>query len=206
MVPGSGDDLIEFSPTEERPGLPVIIFAARLIAQKGVKEFVEAARLIHLRGVRARFWLAGQPDRFNPSSVSAGDVNKWDKENNVEVLGQISDVAAIYAQAHLVVLPSYYGEGVPKSLLEAAACGRAIVTTDHPGCRDAIRHNETGLLVPVRDSVALANAIQYLIENPFRRREMGYAARRLAEREFAVERVVEAHTRAYEALLENSCG
>jgi glycosyltransferase involved in cell wall biosynthesis len=118
-------------------------------------------------------------------------------------LGYNSDIASLFAQSSIVVLPSYR-EGLPKVLVEAAACGRAVVTTDVPGCRDAIVPNETGLLVPPRDVVLLADAIQYLLENPERCKEMGQAGRKLAEREFAIERIVSAHLKVYRNLLETA--
>ena len=201
MIRGSGVDLAEMPCRKEAPGAPIVAFAARLLKQKGVEEFVAAARLLRERGVSARFWLIGDPDPGNPYSISAEQVEAWASEGVVEVLGHRSDVPDLYAQAHVVTLPSYYGEGLPKTLIEAAACGRPIVTTDHPGCRDAIVDGETGVLVPVRDAQALADALQALLEDPERRQAMGRAGRALAEREFAIEKVVDAHLEIYRRLL-----
>jgi len=116
-------------------------------------------------------------------------------------MGYRTDIAHQYAAANVVCLPSYYGEGLPKCLVEAAACGRAVVTTDHPGCRDAIRPDESGLLVPIKNEVALADAIQQLVESPDLRQRMGEAGRVLAEEAFAIEKVVDQHLRIYEELL-----
>ena len=201
MIRGSGVDLAQMPWREESPGVPIVVFAARLLQHKGVDEFVAAARELRARGVSARFWLVGDPDPGNPYSVGLRKVAAWAEEGAVEVLGRRSDVPELYARAHVVTLPSYYGEGLPKTLIEAAACGRAIVTTDHPGCRDAIKAGVTGLLVPVRDVGALADALQALLEDPERRQAMGRAGRALAEREFAVGTVVEGHLGIYRRLL-----
>jgi glycosyltransferase involved in cell wall biosynthesis len=120
----------------------------------------------------------------------------------VEVLGHRGDIAGVLAACSLVVLPSYYGEGLPKVLVEAAACGRAVVTTDMPGCRDAVEPGTTALLVPPRDAQALAQAIRILLEDPARRLSMGAAARRLAEREYAIEHIVAQHLELYRSLLQ----
>ncbi len=201
VIRGSGVALNEYPMCPEPDGVPVVTFAARLLKDKGVVEFVEAARILKARGVLVRFCLAGSPDPDNPTSVNEDEIREWGRQEIVEPLGHRNDIAELFARSNLVVLPSYYGEGLPKVLIEAAACGRAVVTTDHPGCRDAIKPGKTGLLVPVRDAVALADAIQSLIDDPERRRKMGKAARILAEREFTIERVVAAHMQLYEELL-----
>ena len=142
----------------------------------------------------------GSPDPGNPATVTDAELQQWDSEGIVRCLGQRSDIAALYAAAHIVVLPSYR-EGLPKSLVEAAACGRAVVTTDMPGCRDAIEPGVTGLLVPVRDAAALATAVQSLAADAGLRQRYGAAGRKLAEREFDIRHVVQAHLDAYDALL-----
>ncbi len=201
MIRGSGVDLAKVPCRMEAPGVPIVALAARLLKQKGVEEFVAAARLLRERGVAARFWLMGDVDLGNPGSVTSEQVAVWAAEGVVEVLGHRSDVPELYAQAHVVTLPSYYGEGLPKTLIEAAACGRAVVTTDHPGCRDAIEDGVTGLLVPVRDADALADAVQRLLEDTERRQAMGRAGRALAEQAFAIEKVVDDHLAIYRRLL-----
>ena len=156
--------------------------------------------MLKARGVAARFWLACAPDPGNLTSISEDDVLQWNQDGLVEVLGYQGDIPDLFANSNLIVLPSYR-EGLPKALIEAAACGRAVVTTDVPGCRDAIEPGKTGLLVPARDAVALADAVQSLIEDPFRRKQMGAAGRILAEREFTIEKVVDAHLAIYRELL-----
>jgi glycosyltransferase involved in cell wall biosynthesis len=204
MIPGSGVDLSAYAVTPLSKGVPAVIMAARLLRDKGVQEFVAAASLLAQRDVAVRFLLAGDPDPGNPATVTQNELSDWDKEGNVELLGYSNDISNLFSQANIVALPSYYGEGLPKTLLEAAACGRAVVTTDHPGCRDAIETGKTGLLVPVKDPIALANAIQRLIEDPELCYSMGQAGRALAEREFAIEKIVDAHLKIYKELEANA--
>jgi len=200
IIHGSGVDLAEYKFSPERDCQLVAVMAARLLKDKGVYEFVEAARVLRSRRVAVKMRLIGSLDSGNPTSVTKEDLQSWALEGIVEVLGYRDDIAAQYAQAHIVCLPSYR-EGLPKSLIEAAACGRAVVTTDVAGCRDAIIPNVTGLLVPVRDPVALADAIQKLVDEPELRREMGIAGRRLAEDRFAIKGVVDQHLQIYEEVL-----
>jgi glycosyltransferase involved in cell wall biosynthesis len=200
LIRGSGVLLAAYPMRPEPEGVPVVTFAARLLEDKGVMEFVEAARLLKRRGVTAQFWLAGSLDSGNLTSVSEDFLSQWSEEGVVKVLGQQSDIPNLFANSNIVVLPSYR-EGLPKALIEAAACGRAVVTTDVPGCREAIEPDSTGLLVPVRDAAALADAIQSLIEDSDRRKQMGVSGRALAEREFAIEKVVDAHLVIYHELI-----
>jgi len=201
MIPGSGVDLSEYKMADEaETDVPVVVMAARLLRDKGVYEFTEAARILKQDDVRVRFLLVGDPDRTNSSSVNESQLEVWREEGIVEILGFRSDIASIFAMSHIVMLPSY-GEGLPKVLVEAAACGRAVVTTDIPGCREAIAPDQSGLLVPPRDARALADAIKHLIENEDLRREMGRAGRALAEQRFSIEEVIAKHLSTYEALL-----
>lgn len=199
LIRGSGVNLQDYACLPEQTGRPVVVMAARLLKDKGVYEFLEAVRVLRQRGIDASFRLIGAPDPGNPSSVEQSQLDAWAAEGIVELLGHRSDIAQQYAAATIVCLPSYR-EGLPKSLIEAAACGRAIVTTNVPGCRDAIEPDLTGLLVPVRDPVALADAIQCLIESSTLRQRMGFAGRKLAEREFAIENVVRKHLDIYQEL------
>lgn len=201
LIRGSGVDLTRCAVRPEPEGIPVVTFASRLLKDKGVVEFVEAAKILHAKGVRFRFLLAGDVDPGNPTSVSPEELTAWSAEGIVEVVGFQSDVAGLFAASSLVVLPSYYREGLPKVLVEAAACGRAVITTDVPGCRDAIVPDETGLLVPARNAEALAAAIRRLIENPALRASFGQAGRQLAEREFGIEKVVNEHLAVYRRIL-----
>lgn len=201
MIRGSGVDLVNYPFLPELEGTPVVVMAARLLRDKGVFEFVGAARLLKSRGVEVVMRLIGAPDPGNPTSVDQAELDRWAKEGIVELPGFRSDIAEQYAAANIVCLPSYYGEGLPKTLVEAAACGRAVVTTDHPGCRDAIEPGVTGRLVPVKSATALADALQILIEAPERRLRMGKAGRELAEKAFSIDRIVEQHLAIYKELL-----
>jgi glycosyltransferase involved in cell wall biosynthesis len=203
MIRGSGVDLAQYDHTPLPPGLPVVLLAARLLADKGVREFVQAARLLKQQGVSARFCLVGSVDPANPASLADTELAQWANEGMVELWGQRSDMPEVLSSARLVVLPSYR-EGLPKILLEAAACGRAVVTTDVPGCRDAIDPGVTGLLVPVRNATALADALKELINDPERCQGMGSAGHALAERAFDVRQVVAAHLRIYQELIDKS--
>ena len=202
MVRGSGVDLAVYAPAPEPEGPVTVVVPSRLLCDKGIVEFVEAARILKRQGSPARFVLVGDAPKENPASVAQGLLDAWKAEGVVEFWGYRRDMPEVFAQSHIVVLPSYR-EGFPKALIEAAACGRAVVTTDVPGCRDAIRADETGRLVPVRDSAALAEAMRGLIEDRQLRLRMGIAGRKLAERAFSVEEVTRRHLEIYRGL---SCG
>lgn len=200
LIRGAGVDLDLCQALPEPAAPPVVAtMVARLLRDKGVWEFVEAARLLRARGVPVTMRLVGGVDAGNPTSATPAEVEAWQREGCVEALGERSDVPQLYAASHIAVLPSYR-EGLPKSLIEAAACGRAVVTTDVPGCRDAIDPDKTGLLVPVRDPGALADAIARLAGDAALRQAMGTAGRALAEREFNIERVARIHVELYDTL------
>ncbi|MBU2611903.1 MAG: glycosyltransferase family 4 protein, partial [Chloroflexi bacterium] len=189
MIPSSGVDTKKFSPSPEPEGTPLVILPARMLWAKGVAEFVYAARLLREDGIHARFALVGDTDPANPDAVPVNQLEKWRKEGIIEWWGWQEDMPPLYHQAHIVCLPSYR-EGTPKTLIEAAACGRPIVTTDMPGCRQVTHHQQNGLLVPVRDSRALAEALKILIGDAALRRQMGKKGRELAVAEFSLERVI----------------
>jgi glycosyltransferase involved in cell wall biosynthesis len=201
IIRGSGVNLDQFSPTPEPSGVPVVLLPARLLKDKGVFEFVQVARVFRTNGVSARFVLAGMVDMGNPTSLSQELLDEWVFERVVEHWGYRTDMPQVISNSNVVVLPSYR-EGLPKVLLEAAASGRAVVTSDVPGCRDAIVPGLTGLLVPVRDANSLAQAIAQLLEHPDQRLAMGLAGRKLAEEEFDVRAVVARHLELYEQLLD----
>lgn len=203
VIRGSGVHLSDYPCLPEPTGRLVVAMAARLLKAKGVCEFVEAARLLHDRGVDVEMRLIGSPDPGNPTSVTHQDIERWANDQYVRLLGFRNDIAQQYSQAHIVCLPSYYPEGLPKSLIEAAACGRAVVTTDMPGCRDAITPDITGILVPIKDPVALADAIQQLAGDSAKRKSMGAAGRVLAEEAFTIESIAEQHMCVYRELLGN---
>jgi glycosyltransferase involved in cell wall biosynthesis len=198
-IGGSGVDLEVFRPTPEPEGPVTVMVPSRLLHDKGIVEFVEAARILKREGLTARFVLVGDAPEGNPASVPQATLDAWESEGIVEFWGYRRDMPDVLGQSHLVVLPSYR-EGFPKALIEAAACGRAVVTTDTPGCRDAIIENKTGKLVPVRDSQALAGSIRSLIEDQATRREMGIAARKHAEQAFSIEQVTRRHLDIYQGL------
>ena len=183
VVGGSGIDLEEFSPAPP-PNGPCFLMASRLIADKGVREYCAAAALVRQRHPRARFRLAGWIDERQPSAITASQLDEWTAMAGVEYVGHVADVRPLLRECSAFVLPSYYREGVPRSLLEALAVGRAIVSTDMPGCREAVVSGETGLLVPPRDVPALAAALSRLVEDPALAEAMGRAGRRLAESRF----------------------
>ena len=203
MIRGSGVDLARYAHVPLPGGVPVVVLAARLLADKGVLEFVQAVRLLRQRGCEARFVLVGTVDTANPASFTDAVVSAWVHDGVVEWWGHRADMPQVLAAAQVVVLPSYR-EGLPKVLIEAAACGRAVVTTDAPGCRDAISPNVTGVLVPVRNAVALADAMEDLVKDPLRCKVMGDAGRALAEKAFDVRQVVAAHLQIYQELTDNS--
>lgn len=188
-VPGSGIDVGAFQSSPPPDGSPLVILPARLLWDKGVGEFVAAARLLRQRGSTARFLLAGEPDPLNPASIHPDQVTEWVREGVVEHAGWVVDMPSLLARCHVVCLPSYR-EGLPKALIEAAAAGRPIVTTDVPGCREVVTHGENGLLVSPRDVPGLADALQDLIEDAALRTRMGACGRARAAREFAFDTVV----------------
>lgn len=190
LIPGSGVDLATYRFSPERLGPVTIVLPARLLWPKGVGEFVEAARILRRRGVTAQFILAGAPDDANPSAVPTAEIQRWVSEGIVAHLGWTDDMPRVFAESHIVCLPSYYGEGIPKALIEAAAAGRPIVTTDMPGCREIVHHEENGLLVPTRDATAVADALQRLIETPALRERFGRRGRERAEQEFGIDAIV----------------
>ncbi len=200
LIRGSGVDTARFRPAPEPTGTPVALLVARMLRDKGVEEFVAAARLLRERGVDARLQLAGPVDLDNPATLDEARLRGWQSEGIVDWLGPIEDVAGLWARSHIAVLPSYR-EGLPKALLEAAACGRALVATDVPGCREIVRHEETGLLVPAKDAAALADAIQRLANDGTLRRRLGAQACAIAESEFAEEVVVRETMALYREML-----
>ena len=198
VIHGAGVDLTAFRPTP-LPAHPVVLFVGRLVRDKGVGEFVEAARLVRAMRPGVTFRLCGEPDPANPTSVSDAEVRRWVDDGIVEWLGQRWDMPQVYAEATIVALPSYR-EGLPKALLEAGASARASIASDAPGCREVIRHGTNGLLVPVRNGEALARAIDDLLSNDIALRRMGSAARSIVEQEYAVEGVVAETLALYEQL------
>lgn len=198
MIPGAGVDLRRITPRPLDPGRPVVILPARLVRDKGVEEFVTAARMLKARGIDATFRLLGDPDPLNPTSIPLDRLQAWEREGVVEWHRHTADIDAALGVAHLVVLPSYR-EGFPKTLIDAAAAGRAAAASDVPGCRDAIVEGVTGVLFRPRDAAHLAETIQPLIADRQALTRMGANARQHAVDNFDINLVVEAHMRIYDA-------
>jgi glycosyltransferase involved in cell wall biosynthesis len=202
LIRGSGVDIRRFFPQPEPSVTPLVVLPARMLWDKGVGEFVRAAGILQAKGVRARFALVGDCDYENPASVQPSQMHAWENEGVIEWWGWKEDMRDVYAQAAIVCLPSYR-EGLPKTLIEAAACGRPIVTSDVPGCREVVRHGENGLLVPARDAGALAKALIDLLQSPSIRSEMGRCGRTIAEKEFSMDLVISQTIAFYESILDN---
>ena len=204
LIRSSGVCLKRFAP---RPGgpetnssaFPNVLFVGRLIKEKGVFDFVEAARLVKSRKDEVGFQMAGAPDPGNPSSISADTLSEWRQEGAVDLLGHVDSITDVMELADVVVLPSYR-EGTPRTLLEAAAMGKPIVATDVPGCREVVRDGYNGYLVPREDPVALAEAIEKILSNPVLAHEMGLNGHRLVAEEFSVESVVQETFKVYEQI------
>jgi glycosyltransferase involved in cell wall biosynthesis len=202
VIRGSGVDLSAYSASEESAtSEPLVVLPARMLRDKGVLEFATAARRLRQQGCRARFLLAGPLDPANRSALTAGEIADLTRDGTVDWLGQVQDMPVLYRRAHIVCLPSYR-EGLPKSLIEACAAARPIVTTDVPGCRAVVAHEVNGLLVAPRDSAALADALQVLVESPALRRRFGAAGRARAEREFGVDAVISQTLQLYDRVVQ----
>lgn len=197
LIHGAGVDINVFHPVLNPSQPPCVMLAARMLWAKGVGEFVEAARMLAMRGVEARFVLVGEPDPANPAAISEAKLREWHGKSSVEWIGRREDMPSVWQSAHIACLPSYYREGLPKCLLEAAACGLPIVTTDSPGCREVIVDGIEGLLVPPREVEALADALERLIRHPELRKQMGAKARERAIRIFSEEQVITATLSVY---------
>lgn len=183
LIPGSGVDSDHLLPLPEPPGPITIGYAGRLLADKGLRSLISAQALLAARGTPVRLLIAGKTDPTNPASIPDFEVDAWRRQPGVEILGHVGDIRTLWAQAHIATLPSRR-EGLPKSLLEAAACGRPLIAADVPGCREVARHDENALLVPVDDVQSLADAIDKLANNANLRTRFGANSRTLVEREF----------------------
>ncbi len=204
VIAGSGIDLQAFSIQSPPSGIPVVVLPARMLWDKGVGEFVEAARHLRSKGINARFALVGRRDDHNPAAIPQSVLTAWAEEGAVEWWGHRDDMPAVYQTASLVVLPSYR-EGLPKVLLEAAASGKAIVATDVPGCRDIVRHEINGVLVQPRDWTSLAEGIERLLRNSEQREAMAVRGRQLAEKEWSSPTIVEQMLLLYREMLQARC-
>jgi glycosyltransferase involved in cell wall biosynthesis len=205
LIRGAGVDLDRFVPAPPRKGPVIIVLASRMLWDKGVREFVDAARLLRARGVAARCVLVGTPDAGNPSAVAEAQLNDWQERGDVEWWGHRDDMPRVLAQAHVVCLPSYR-EGLPTILIEAAAAGLPLVATDVPGCREVVHPGVNGLLVPARDAASLAAAMATLAADETLRLRYGRQSRRLAEAEFGIGRVSLATLDLYASLIDHRPG
>lgn len=203
MIRGSGVDVQHFHVLPEPQGKPSVALVARMLRDKGIVELVEATRILRAQSRDVRVILAGGLDELNPSCLHEDEIRKWEREGLVEWWGEVEDVRTVWAQAHVAVLPSYR-EGLPKSLLEAAACGRALIATEVPGCREIVQHEQNGLLVPVRASAPLARAISRLLDNADLRKKMAEHGRRLVVGEFGQAKVCAETLSIYEKLFRRS--
>lgn len=200
VIRGTGVDIDRFKPTANESLEPIILLACRMLWDKGVGEFLEAARLIRRQKTGVRFVLVGRCDTDNPASIQPEQLLRWQEEGEIEWWGHRSDMPAVLGNAAVVVLPSYR-EGLPVSLLEAAACGKPIIATDVPGCREVVRHRVNGLLVPPRNASALMEAIAMLLENPELRNELGCRGREIVVKEFSSTLVTQQTLALYYELL-----
>ena len=196
--------MIEYLPTPEPEGIPLVILPSRLLWEKGVGEFVAAARRLRGEGVEARFALVGDTNPSNPRALPESQINEWTCEGVVEWWGRRSDMPEVYAQCHIVCLPTTYGEGVPRVLLEAASCGRPIITTNLSGCREAVIDGENGIVVEAGDLDALSESLKGLIEDPQRRVRYGKRGRELAEKKFSDLSIARETLAVYQGLLARS--
>ncbi len=201
LIPGSGVDIRALTPRPEPAGTITIAFVGRLLEDKGIRVLVDAHEILSRRR-EIRLLIAGLTDPANPTSLPAAEIENWRKRRDVVLLGFVEDIAGLWSQANIAVLPSRR-EGLPLSLLEAAACGRPLVATDVPGCREIARPGVNALLVPPDDPQALAEAIDRLASDPVLRRNFGAAGRQIVEREFSDERVGRDVVSLYHRLLQN---
>lgn len=201
LIRGAGVNVSEFIPTTEPSKPLVIILIARMLWDKGIGEYVEAAKIIKKNFSDIRFLLIGAPDLNNPACIPLPQLEDWNKEGAVEWLGHQNNVPKMLSQCHVVCLPSYR-EGLPKSLLEALAAGKPVVTTDVPGCREVVRDKDNGLLVPVKNIEELARALTILIQSPELRTKFGTRGRERAEKEFSSNIVIKATLDVYDELLD----
>jgi glycosyltransferase involved in cell wall biosynthesis len=197
FIRGSGVALDRYTVMPEPSGKPVVMLISRLLIDKGVGEFVAASKLLKSKRNDIRMVLVGEVDPGNPNTITSEQLTSWVELGLVEHWGYTNTVSEVIAKSNIIVLPSYR-EGLPKCLIEAAACGRAVITTDVPGCRDAIEPGKTGLLVPPKSDRALASAIARLVDDKILRHSFAKGSRFLAEEAFDIKDVIEVHLSLYD--------
>jgi len=203
LIRGSGVNLDAFPPLPEPNGVPVVTLPARMLWDKGVGEFVEAAKRLQRQGIEARFALTGRVDGNTTGGVRDDQLRAWARDGSVEWWGYSQDIRVALSRSNIICLPSYYREGLPKILLEAAASKRAIVTTDSPGCREAVREGENGFLVRPKDTDSLARAISLLVSNTELRARMAKRGREIVEQEFSEDLVIRQTSSLYSEVLDD---
>lgn len=205
--PGSGIDAERFMPLPEPDNaVPVFAFAGRVLKIKGIGELVQASRMLDARGYDHEVILAGPLDPGSRAGIGEAELNAMIADSPVRWIGEVADVRDVWARADVAVAPSHGGEGVPLSLVEAAACARPLIATDVPGCRDIVRDGDTGLLCPPRDAAALCEAMAILLRNADQRARMGARASALARGEFSADTVNARTLAGYAALLAGARG
>lgn len=187
VLPGSGVDIDWLAPVAEPEGPVTAAFVGRLLANKGLRTLIAAHDLLSNRGIALPLLIAGEPDPANPTSIPAEEIATWKRRAGISVLGHVADIATVWKSAHFAVLPSRGGEGLPVSLLEAAACGRPLVATDVPGCREIARPGLNALIVPAEDPAALADALRRMATDHALRHRFGQSSRQIVEAEYASE-------------------
>jgi glycosyltransferase involved in cell wall biosynthesis len=201
LIRGSGVDVNTFNCSPDVAYPPIVILPSRLIWEKGVGIFAEAARMLKKDGVSARFVLVGDTHPSNPNAVPAATIQSWVQNGDIEWWGRQTDMPEVYRKSSMVCLPTMYGEGVPKVLIEAAASGRAIVTAENPGCNEIVEDGVNGHVVPANDTIALANAMKRLLTNRTERNEMGKKGREIVVSGFSEDQVIFETLEVYRELL-----
>jgi glycosyltransferase involved in cell wall biosynthesis len=203
FIPGSGVDLALYNSKPNRCSEKLsVLFAGRLLLEKGIGDFLEAARLLRIKELPVTFYVAGEPDNGNPSSLSSIVLSKAQAEGDVELLGFVADMPSLLKDVDVFCYPSYYGEGVPKVLLEACAAGLPIITTDHPGCRDVVSDGVNGVLIPPHSPQLIVDAVQMFLERPGMCDDYGRASRDKAVAKYDVRDVVNSHLNIYKSLMD----
>ena len=202
LIKGSGVYLDRFNvPHESTDQTPIVLMPTRLVKEKGVSVFIEAAKILKAQNIEATFQIAGGTTTHNPRAITEQEMRAMLEGSGVEWLGRVSNMPEILARSALIVYPSYYGEGIPRVLLESCASGKAIITTDHPGCHEAVDHGKNGLLVPVKDATATADAIKKLLHDKALREEMERNSRAKAISEFNIHHIVRQTVDVYDIVL-----
>lgn len=202
FIKGSGVDLSDFNYTPEPEGGKLkVIFTSRMIVEKGVFVLTDAAEILRKKYENSVEFLLCGGLNDNPNSLTEDDLNKVTDNNYIKWLGYRTDVRDLLKASHIVAFPSYYGEGIPKSLIEATAIGRPIITTNSVGCKDTVEDGKNGFLIPIKDSKSLADKLDLLLQNKELRLQMGRYSREIAEKYFSLDVVIKKHLDTYNSLI-----